>query len=216
MLNRWFAVGGMVGSALFLVVAFIIGETRSGYSHVSQGISALSETGAPTPWAQSVNFIVLGLLTIGLAVGLHRGINHGAGSVLGPALIAAFGLLAAIGNGVFPADPANAPETAIGQVHSLTAGLGFMAVIVSAFVLPRRLRLDSRWRDLEAPSRWLGSGAAVLMVVFLLANEEVMLTRWVGLLQRVFGATVLLWLFLLALRLFRVSLGPAERLITHR
>lgn len=205
-LNRWLAVGGMVAS-LFVPVAFLIGETRDGYSHASQGISALSESGAPAAWAQTANFMILGLLVIGLAVGLQRGINDGEGSVLGPALIAVFGLIAGIGNGIFPADPVDAPETTVGTLHSLGAGLGFVAVIVAMFVLPRRLRQEQEWANLAGVSRWMGVVASVLMVVYLLAHEGAVEAwqPWEGLLQRVFGATVLLWLFLLALRLYRTS-----------
>jgi len=81
------------------------------------------------------------LLIIGLAVGPQQGI--GKGSVLGPVLIATFGLLALVLNGVFPADPVGAPETAVGAAHYLSAGLGFIAVIAAMFVFPRRLQSDT-------------------------------------------------------------------------
>jgi hypothetical membrane protein len=206
-LSRWLAIGGMVGTILFIPIAFLIGETRDGYSHFSQGISALSETGAPAAWAQSANFITLGVLTIGLAAGLHRGISHGKGSIVGPALIGVFGLLALSMNGIFPADPVGAPETTVGTIHSLTAGLGFLAVIASMFILPRRFREDKDWTNLAGISRWMGTGTCILMVTYLFAQEGVVgtLEPWTGLLQRIFVATVLLWLFLLALRLFQTS-----------
>ena len=206
-LNRWLAIGGMAAAILFIPTAFVIGETRAGYSHVSQGISALSESGAPAAWAQSANFIILGVLTIGLAVGLQRGISHGKGSIVGPALIGAFGLLAGIGNGIFRSDPVGAPETLIGTLHSLTAGLGFVAVILSMFILPRRLRYDENWTHLAGIGRWMGAAASILMVVYLMAQEGTVEVwePWTGLFQRALGASVMLWLFLLALRLYQTS-----------
>lgn len=205
--TRWLALGGMAGTALFIPIAFVIGETRRGYSHAAQGISALSEAGAPHAWAQSTNFILVGLLLAGLAIGLDRGIGEGRGSTLGPALIAAFGLFALVMDGVFPADAVGAPDTRVGIIHSLTAGLGFVAVIVSMFVLPRRLVDHKEWKDLAALSRWFGVTSILLMVTYLMAQEGTIPAwhPWTGLLQRAMGATVMLWLFLLALRLYQTQ-----------
>jgi hypothetical protein len=211
-LNRWLAIGGMAGTILLIPIAFLIGETRDVYNHAAQGISALSEAGAPARWAQSANFITVGLLTIGQAVGLHRGIRHGKGSMAGPVLIGVFSLLALFTNGIFPADPVGAPETTAGTIHSLTAGLGFLAVIASMFILPRRLCEAADWRNLAGISRWMGAAAVILMLIYLFAQEGVVSTLgpWTGLLQRIFAATVLLWLFLLALRLFQTSHARAK------
>lgn len=204
----WLAVFGMVGTPSFFAFTFIIGATRDGYSFLSDEISQLSASGVHAAWAQAANFIVYGLIVMGLAVGVHRGLNDGEGSTIGPVLIGAFGLLAVLGDGLFPADQIGSPETTSGTVHSLTAGLGFLAVIAAMFVLPRRMRYDDDWKDLVGPSRVIGLSAAILMVFYLVAKEgEGFLDGYVGLIQRVFAATVLTWLFLLALRLFRTSGG---------
>ncbi len=97
------------------------------------------------------------------------------------------------------------------HLHSLTAGFGFIAVIVAMFVLPRRLRQDDNWSDLVGWSPWMGIAATILMLLFLFASEtDGFLDGQVGLVQRIFAATVLTWLFVLALRLFQVS-NPQAR-----
>lgn len=202
----WLAAIAVFGIPLFFAFIFIIGATRSGYNLMSDEISQLSASGVPGAWAQTANFIVFGVISIGLAVGLHRGLTNGEGSVLGPVLVGAFGLLAAIGNGLFPTDRIGSPETTMGTLHSLTAGIGFLAVISAMFVLARRMRIDDDWSDLAGPSRLIGVSAAILMVLYLIAKEnEGFLDGHVGLIQRLFAATVLTWLFLLALRLGRTS-----------
>jgi len=92
----------MLGTVVFFALIFIIGATRDGYSLLTDEISQLSASGVPGAWAQTTNFIVFGLIVIGLAVGLHRGITDGHGSIIGPVLIGAFGLLAAFAMGCFP------------------------------------------------------------------------------------------------------------------
>ncbi len=210
-LVRLLAMGGMFGTVLIFALIFIIGATRDGYSLLTDEISQLSASGVPAAWAQATNFIVFGLIVIGLALGLHLGITGGHGSIKGPILIGAFGLLATIGNGILPTDQYRAPETTVGNLHSLTAGFGFIAVIVAMFVLPRRLRQDDNWSDLVGWSPWMGIAATILMLLFLFASEtEGFLDGQVGLVQRIFAATVLTWLFVLALRLFQVS-NPQAR-----
>ena len=205
-LNRRLALGGMVGTLLFLPVVFLIGETTDGYSHLAHRISALSQTGAPEPWAQTINFMVVGILVIGLAVGLRREMSEGRASRLGPALIAAFGL-AMLLNGVFPADPLDGPDTLAGTLHSATAGLGFLGVIAAMFLLSRRFVEDAEWQQLASLSRLFGVATIVLMVSYLLAQEGAVeaWNPWTGLLQRGMAAVVMAWLFLLALRLFQTS-----------
>lgn len=202
-LNRWLAVGGMVGTLLFLPIAFLIGETRDGYSHLAHRISALSQSGAPEPWAQTLNFIVIGILVIGLAIGLQREMSEGRAARLGPALIAAFGL-AMLLNGVFPADPLAGPDTLSGTLHSMTAGLGFLGVIAAMFLLSRRFVEDAEWQQLASLCRMSGVATILLMVSYLLAQESAVeaWNPWTGLLQRGMAAVVMAWLFLLALRLF--------------
>ncbi len=210
-LNRWLAMGGMTGTFLFIPIAYLIGEMREDYSHLAQGISALSATGAPEAWAQTANFVIVGMLVIGLAVGLQRGIGEARDSFLGPALIAAFGL-AVFMNGVFPADPAGAPETATGTVHSLSAGLGFIAVIAAMFVLSSRFPEHKEWQNLSSLSRWFGLATIFLMVSYLMAQEGVIRAwqPWTGLLQRGMAAAVMAWLFLLALRLFQIEMARPQ------
>lgn len=211
-LHKWLAVGGMAGSSLFIPIAFVIGEMREGYSHLSQGISVLSEAGAPAAWAQTSNFIVVGVLLIGLAIGLQKGIAKGRGPWLGPSLIATFGLLALIANGVFPADPVGASESVVGTVHSLTAGLGFVAVIVAMFLMAKRFRKQVEWKHLASPSKWLGLASIILMVSYLMAEEGVFegWQPWTGLLQRGMGGVVMAWLFIVANRLYQTSRRSME------
>ncbi len=71
-LVRLLAMGGMFGTVLIFALIFIIGATRDGYSLLTDEISQLSASGVPAAWAQATNFIVFGLIVIGLAFGLHR------------------------------------------------------------------------------------------------------------------------------------------------
>lgn len=76
-----------------------------------------------------------------------------------------------------------------------------------------RLRQDDEWTDLAGRSRRIGLMSTVLMLLYLVATEtEGFLDDYVGLVQRVFAATVLAWLLILSVRLLRVSRSTAESL----
>jgi hypothetical protein len=85
--------------------------------------------------------------------------------------------------------------------------LGFVAVIVSMFVLTGRLQRHKDWKNLSAASRWFGIASIVLMVSYLMAQEGAVAAwqPYTGLLQRGMVGAVMLWLFLLAGRLYRTS-----------
>ncbi len=84
------AAAGIVGPVLFTVGFLAQGvlrtDFRAGYNPIAQSISTL--TAGPYGWVQQVNFVVLGVLVIALAVGLSLGMQKTRASVLGPALLA--------------------------------------------------------------------------------------------------------------------------------
>ena len=210
-LNRWLAIGGMAASILFLPVIFVIGETRSGYSHVADHISQLSAAGVSDAWAQSTNFVVFGVLIAGLALGLHRGIDRDR-PVLGPVLVAIVGMSVGLGSAIFPEAQAGTPEGVVALLHDIAAVIGFAALAAAMLIaLPRHFAHNPQWAGLIVPSRWMGSIATVLFIVFPLGVWGIVpaVEPLEGLIQRLFAVNALVWFFLVSLRLFQTSRAPA-------
>ena len=137
---------GVVAGPLFLAVALLQALTRDGFDLGRHPLSLLSlgELG----WIQIANFVVAGLLSVALAVGLRRVLHPGRGGTWGPLLVGAYGV-GLIGGGVFIADPgagfppgapAGAPEQLSwhGILHDAAHVLAFLALIAACFVLARR------------------------------------------------------------------------------
>ena len=127
-LLRILALCGIVGPIIFAVLVTVSGFLYDGYSHSSQAISELAGSDAESPLLQTINFFIIGSAVMALAVGLHRGIGGGRGSVIGPALIFVFG--ASSGIGIFPCDSGCDGATGLGFMHNLTGLIGFVAAIV--------------------------------------------------------------------------------------
>ncbi len=198
----------MAASLVFLPITLLVGEAQSDYSHVSDHISALTKPGAAGTWAQTANFVLFGVLIAALAFGLHRGIDGKERSVLGPLLVGVGGVVASVGSAIFREEPVRSHLTPTGTMHATLAIVGAVALIAAMLVyLPRRLDEDPRWMSLAGPSRWLGATATALFFAFPLAVWGIVggLEHRSGLVQRGFFVVVLLWLFLLSLRLFQTS-----------
>ncbi len=81
---------GTLGGILFATVYLIEGATRPGYIAWQQAISALS-LGAGG-WAQQVNFVIFGALTLCSVIGWRRALLLGPASLGYPVLKAASGI----------------------------------------------------------------------------------------------------------------------------
>jgi hypothetical membrane protein len=102
------SVYGICGilSAILLTAAYVVGALlRPGFSSMSQAISELIEAGAPHKQLLDVILFFFHGLVIPFAWGLHRGINDGNGSRLGPFLLAGAGVFGLVLTAFFPATP---------------------------------------------------------------------------------------------------------------
>ena len=190
---RRLASAGAVGPVVFWLVVLVLGFARAGYSHVSDPVSDLGAVNAPYAIVQQGNFVLLGISIIAFAVAIDRALRDGWRPWVGVLLIGVFGLLGAIGSGVFPANPGN-PETMTNVLHGTSVSVGFLAGIIGISLTAWRLSLVGRWPGYR--SRWTVVGTALLMFgsfalfLFLMINE----TGYGGLGQRLFAGIVSGWI----------------------
>lgn len=159
---------GTLGGILFTIVYTIEGATRPGYIAWQQAISALSL--GPGGWAQQVNFVIFGLLTLCSALGWRRSLTPGRASIAYPLFkaISGAGLVVA---GVFSQDPAPGypvgavvgAATTHGTIHVIAAFVIILALAADAVALAWRFATERRWR-VWAPFAVL---TGVLTIVFI-------------------------------------------------
>ncbi|HEX2810166.1 MAG TPA: DUF998 domain-containing protein [Kineosporiaceae bacterium] len=127
--TRRLLVGGLAAGPLFAVVVAGQARLRDGFDLRRHPLSllALGSWG----WIQTLNFLLTGLLLIGLAVGLHRVLSPGRGTTWAPILLGAHGVGLLIA-GTFPSNPAlgfppGTPDGAGGPLswHAVLHGVGF-------------------------------------------------------------------------------------------
>ncbi len=214
--TRILAGAGIVGPAVFTIVTIVAGVLRPSYSQA--GGSGIPELGVgPNALLWNAGAILFGLLIIAFAFGLHRGINEGRGSRIGPALVAVSGISYA-GLGLFP----------IAQSTLQLSRFFVLIVVATSIVAPlfiaRRLGRGENWRHYRSYS--LLSGAVALVVLLALSagvssqisqatldaaskgiqvTPEGVLGSWAGVLQRLFFAVVWLWIEVMAFHILVTS-----------
>jgi len=152
------AWAGIAAPIWFTVLVVVQGLLQPDYSHVAMPISALAAW--PYGWIQVVDFLGFGVLMIGYAIGLHRGIASRPGGWIPFVflLISAAGLLLA---GLFswrhePGGFVVPPAHRAGAVMVFGGGgLGLVG-------MSRRMASDPRWRDLARFA--LACGVAILVL----------------------------------------------------
>lgn len=197
-------MAGAIGPALFWLVVIVDGFTKPGYDARAETISelALGEHG----WAQSANFIVVGLLMLVFAAGLRRRFPAGKASTFGPLLIALFGL-GLVASSIFPKDPdppqGGATEmTTSGAIHTLAFLVILVAILAACLVFARRFRQEPKWRGYSLYSVITGFLVLGLLVAFIVQGTDL---PFPGVFQRVLVAVFFLWVELIALRALRLT-----------
>lgn len=188
---------GVVAGPFYVVVSLVQALTRDGFD-LDRHQWSLLENG-DLGWLQVGNFALTGVMLVAYAVGLRRALAVGRGALGAPVLTAVFGAALVVA-GVFRADPAQGfpvgtPEgpgavSSHGVVHFAAAGIGFVAIAISCFVLARRFSSDGG-RGLAVFSRTTGvvflggflcvaSGAGSVTANLLFTATVVLVLTWVA------------------------------------
>jgi len=194
------AICGIIAPIIFAIIVIIAGLLRPDYSHLTNFVSELGAVGAPNAIMQRINFVLVGILIVAFTFGLHRGIGEGKGSIIGPLLIAIFGLSAVV-SGIFSTDPIQ-PGSFSDTMHSMSSAIGSTAAIIAFFIIPIRLEQDILWRRY----RYLSIVIAVVAIVVSVVGTGLLgVLGAPGLAQRLFMAVLFLWIEVMAIRLFQIS-----------
>ena len=202
----------MIGAAVFGLVVFVL--TLVEYPFL-QGIgwSPVAQSGVPWPSGlalgpygsvQVANFLLFGLTMIIFAIGLHRGVNDGRGSIFGPSsLVLAGAALILLG---FKTDPrllSTGPQTWHGWIHALAFLLLVGSLLLSFLFMWWRFRRDDRWRGYD---RYTLLTAVLYVVLYFLPGQIALYF---------FLTVVLVWVEVISIRLRSISRDASPRGTGH-
>ena len=158
---------GAVAGPMYVTVTMAEALTRNGFDLRQHRFSWL--TTGDLGWIQQANMLLVGVLTVLLAVGVRQMLRTGRGAVWGPRLLGLFGVAYIIG-GMLRADPVagfppgTTPEmvhtTWHGAVQNASRGASSLFLIAASLVI-------ATWFAAEGRRGWAGFYAAVIPTVFM-------------------------------------------------
>ena len=187
--SRWLVLTGWVGIAgpVLFTLTFVGQELfrMDEYSPLAEPVSALAA--GPNGWIQHVNFVVLGVLTMIFAVGLHFGLRPTRLGVVGPALFFVTGIANIIGGIFFPLREDAAGVTYDPGGHQQVGMTFFLCSTLALIVISFRVARDPRWRDLRGfiVAVAVALVAGNVLMVRLVIPDDAPLHEWAGLGQRI-------------------------------
>ena len=205
---RILALGGVAGPALFASVVVLCAALRPEYSHITQVMSELGETGGlHAPLMNAAGFVPSGLLFMAFGGSLAMLVPRTRASVVGALLVVLFGagITAA---GTFSCD-FGCPRQGLSReatVHIIVSVIAFVSAVAACAVWAFVFRRLNEWRSLWIYS---ASSAAVAFVLLLIFNASAESRAFTGVWQRLFLGTLYLWCAVVGVYAFRSS--PARR-----
>ena len=210
------ALAGMVGPIIFggvialldvLQYDFLVATGNSPLSDNPISVNALG----PYGWLQTISFLCFGLLVLLFTLGLHRDINGGQGSKVGPALLGIFGVAMLFSTGTIEDAHYSDPTTLHAWFHVIGFMLFLAALTPSYFFMWRRLRKDPRWAGYD----WytLATGVLVVLLIFsdsVKALDSAQHAAWWGAAGRLHLLVGLGWFTVIGSRLWRLSGSTIE------
>jgi len=191
---------GVIAPILFTSVVLILGFIQPEYNHVTQYMSEFGAVDAP--YALIMNTVgvpLLGLLIIAFAFALDRGVNNGKGSKIGPLLIGISGVSFVL-CGIFRCDPDCIPISTVGIIHGYMCFIAQFALIFAPFFMFHRLARDDRWRNYHIYSLVIAVIALFMAIVYKFHGSDDL----VGIFQRISFGVPLLWVEIMAIKLFTI------------
>ena len=194
---KFYAICGIIGPILFWVMVIIESILRPGYS---QSYNFVSDLGVgPHAIIQNINFILFGILTIGLAIGLRKGLPHPQGRSLKIGvwfvILFAIGVLLA---GVFP-------ESYLSAIpHNYISATAFVAIIAAQLLIWQGLKNENKSIWGRYANYSLISGLLSLILVIFL-KVAILYGFYPGLSQRAFLLVSWIWIGITGLKLYSLS-----------
>jgi hypothetical membrane protein len=191
------AISGISAPILFFGIVIILGLLEPGYSHATRMMSVLGGVEGMRGLIFNLGICFIGVLIILFAFGLHKNINNGKGSKIGPILLAigGFGLIL---SGIFHCDLncANVvvDRNFIGIMHMLSAFVAGLCLSISPLFIFARFRKDDYWKRYAIPTLMTGILANIPGITLWITIFASLTLEMDGILQRLGIVFVLIWM----------------------
>ena len=204
---RLLALCGIFAPLLYAFTVVLGGVLTPNYSHITNAISELIESGATYKTLLDPLFDLYNILIILFAVGLYYARNARRSFATGTIALAATGVAGLLMTLFFPQDPRGMPASLAGQMHIALAAAESLLTIVLVFLMGVAFRSDEKWSRFSTYS--LVTGVLIIITGAATALATAQGSGVLGLLERCTIGLFLLWVFVVAVRSYRITGRPS-------
>ena len=191
------ALVAIIGIVVYVVIDVIAQLLPPHYNAIIQPESDLAV--GPYGFLMTINFVIRGLLSLALLIGLTQALSKEGRSQLGLVLLGIWAVGALL-LALFPTDLAGQKPTLHGLIHLLVAFIAFVCVALGELLLSLRFAANERWQAVR--NLTVTIAFVTLIALFLLFFGTIAGLNGIGgLLERVFLGLALLWLLVVAVHL---------------
>ena len=192
------AICGMLSPIIYTLMWILGGILDPEYSHMRQDVSSLIAVDAPNKKLLDKFIISSSNLLLIFYIGLHWGINNGAGSIVGPILFVISGLLGVLVALFFPLDAGGELVTMRGKLHLILIAISGILATAGMVVLWFLLAVDIIWSTFATFSLI----AAFVSLILVVATSVAATSNYLGLVERLMVSSYQIYYFVLALMVF--------------
>jgi hypothetical protein len=210
---RILALCGALAPIVYVAALVVGGLLDPSYSQIGRTVSEIIERGAPNRDLLNIMFVVYNLLVIPFAIGLHTGLGRGKLRGLIAGCLIAISLLGVVWTLFLPLDEGGKSITQTGMLHLIVGGLVVPFIFIIELGFWGAARKDPRWRRYDLFS------LAIFAVTFVFGITTVAFVNsdLRGLFERITTGSFLVWIEVLALKLYaqttkRFSVFPTENI----
>ncbi len=187
----------IIGIVLYVIIDAIAQLLPPHYNAITQAESDLAI--GPYGFLMTINFVIRGLLSLALLIGLTRAISKEGRSQVGLALLGIWAVGAFL-LALFPTALAGQKPTLHGLIHLLVAFIAFVCVAIGELLPSLRFAADKRWQAVRNPTVTIAF-VALIALFLLFLSMFAGLNGIGGLLERLFLGLALIWILVVAVRL---------------
>ncbi len=207
--NRWAVAAGLLAAPFYFTLIVTLGALEPGFSHLSTPMSVLG--GVPGVRGLAFNFGVAatGVFVIAFGIGLRRQLPLKMTAKIGFGLLVISGL-GLIGAGYFHCNEGcrnilTEPDL-VGRLHIIMSLLAGMGTGLAPLFVWAAMRGSEKWKGLVTPTLAMAILANLPGITFWITiSTGFRLFSVEGLIQRLGFIVVLIWIFFVAARLWRLA-----------
>jgi hypothetical protein len=200
------AMVALIGIGYCLAIIVVMHFLRPDYNPTRNTISEYAI--GPYGILMISGLFALGLGSFAVVIGLYQGLSQPARSWVGLLLLGLWAVGTIVG-AIFPTDLQGAPKTPSGSIHGTASFLSIIGLVSGTIALSRRFKKDERWKPFHRTALIL---SLVMLLTFIISVVGfILLSDFVGLIQRILIAAMFTWFLLTAARLRSIAIESGSK-----